>query len=145
MTITINNLTVNNNAPQASVIGVLAAYDASGAVIPCTFTATKNSAGFFAISGNSLVTAFSGSISPGIYSVRVRTLGPATGFIASAVFNVSVVAWPVPVPTIAVNGLASGTIVAPNTAMSIVVAGGPGDPTDWVGIATSNQPQNNET
>jgi hypothetical protein len=166
MTITINNLTVNNNAPQATVIGVLAAYDASGAVIPCTFTATKNSAGFFAISGNSLVTAFSGSISPGIYSVRVRALGPATGFIASAVFNVSVVAWPVPappppappppappppapppppVPTIAVNGSASGAIVAPNTAMSIVVAGGPGDPTDWVGIATSNQPQNTET
>jgi hypothetical protein len=29
--------------------------------------------------------------------------------------------------------------------MSIVVAGGPGDRTDWVGIATPNQPQNTET
>src|SRR5580693_627028 len=48
-------------------------------------------------------------------------------------------------PTIAVNGSASGAIVAPNTAMSIVVAGGPGERTDWVGIATPNQPQNTET
>jgi hypothetical protein len=29
--------------------------------------------------------------------------------------------------------------------MSIVVAGGPGERTDWVGIATPNQPQNTET
>jgi hypothetical protein len=50
-----------------------------------------------------------------------------------------------PPPTIAVNGSASGAIVAPNTAMSIVVAGGPGERTDWVGIATPNQPQNTET
>ena len=48
-------------------------------------------------------------------------------------------------PTITVNGLASGAIVAPNTAMSIVVAGGPGERTDWVGIAIPNQPQNTET
>ena len=36
MTIKINNMTVNDNAPQATFIGVLAAYDTSGAVIPCT-------------------------------------------------------------------------------------------------------------
>ncbi len=29
--------------------------------------------------------------------------------------------------------------------MSIIVAGGPGERTDWVGIATPNQPQNTET
>jgi hypothetical protein len=159
MTIAINNLTVNNTAPQATIIGVLAAYDASGIVIPCTFTLTKNSAGFFAVAGNNLVTAFNGSISPGTYSVRVRALGLATGFIASAIFNVSVMASPAPPPpapppppppprpppTIAVSGLATGAIVAPNTAMSIVVAGGPGDRTDWVGIATPTQPQNTET
>ena len=61
MTIQINNLTVNNNAPRATIIGVLAAYDASGTVIPCTFTLKQSSAGLFAISGNNLVTAFSGS------------------------------------------------------------------------------------
>ncbi len=76
MTIQISNLILNNNAPKATIIGVLAAYDASGTIIPCTFTVTKNSAGFFAISGNNLVTAFSGSISPGTYSVRVRALAP---------------------------------------------------------------------
>ncbi len=183
MTIQISNLIVKNNAPSATIIGVLTAYDASGTIIPCTFILAKNSGGFFAVAGNNLVTAFSGSISPGIYSVRVRALGLATGFIGSAVFNISVVMAPPPppppapppppppappppppppapppppppppappppppAPTIAVNGLKSGAIVAPNTAMSIVVAGGPGDRTDWVGIATPNQPQNTET
>jgi hypothetical protein len=167
MTITINNSTVHNNAPRATIIGVLAAHDASGTVIPCTFTVTKNSAGFFAIAGNNLVTAFSGSISPGIYSVRVRALDPTTRFSASAIFNVGVIRPlpppppppplpppppppplpppPPPPPTIAVGGLKSGAIELPNTAMSIVVAGGPGDRTDWVGIATPNQPQNTET
>ena len=57
MTISISNLTVNNNVPAGTVIGVLTAYDASSNVIPCNFTLTKNSAGFFAISENSLVTA----------------------------------------------------------------------------------------
>jgi hypothetical protein len=176
MTIQISNLTLNNNAPKATIIGGLAAYDASGTLIPCTFILTRNSAGFFAVAGNNLVTAFSGPISPGIYSVRVRALAPAIAFSASAVFNVSVVTAappppappppappppppppppappppppappPPPVPTIAVNGLASGAIVAPSTAVSVVVAGGPGDRTDWVGIATPTQPQNTET
>ena len=147
MTIQISNLTINDNAPRATIIGVLSAYDASGTMIPCTFTLTKNSTGFFAVAGNNLVTAFSGSISSGIYSVRVRALDPTTRFSASAIFNVSVVT-PLPLPpppTITVNGSASGAVVAPNTAMSIVVAGGPGDRTDWVGIATPNQPQNTET
>jgi hypothetical protein len=128
---------------------VLAAYDASGTVIACTFTLTKNSAGFFAIAGNNLVTAFSGSISPGIYSVRVRALDPASRFRASAIFNVGVIPPPPPppppAPTIWVNGSKSGAMVAPNTAMSIVVAGGPGNRADWVGIATPSQPQNTET
>jgi hypothetical protein len=35
--------------------------------------------------------------------------------------------------------------VEPNTATSIVVSGGPRNPTDWVGIATPNLPQNTET
>jgi hypothetical protein len=94
MTIQISNLTLSNNAPKATIIGVLAAYDASGTVIPCTFTLTKNSAGFFAIAGNNLVTAFSGSISPGIYSVRVRALDPTTRFSASAIFNVGIITPP---------------------------------------------------
>ena len=57
MTISISNSTVYNTAPAGTVIGVLTAHDKSGATIPCAYTLTKNSAGFFAISGNSLVTA----------------------------------------------------------------------------------------
>ena len=51
MTISISNLTVNNNAPAGTVVGVLTAQDASGTVVPCNFTLTKKSAGFLAISG----------------------------------------------------------------------------------------------
>src|ERR1700758_869665 len=98
MTITINNLTVDNTAPQATIVGVLAAYDATGIAIPCIFTLTKKSVGFFATSGSNLVTAFNGSILPGIYSVRVRALGMTTRFSGSAQFNVSVIVPSAPPP-----------------------------------------------
>ena len=89
MTISISNLTVNNNVPAGTVIGVLTAYDASSNVIPCNFTLTKNSAGFFAISENSLVTERA-SILAGIYSVRVHANGTTTRFSGSAVFHFNV-------------------------------------------------------
>jgi hypothetical protein len=41
MTISISNLTINNNAPAGTVLGVLTAQDASGTIIPCNFTLTK--------------------------------------------------------------------------------------------------------
>lgn len=69
MAISISNLRISNNAPAGTVVGVLTAYDASGAMIPCEFSLTKNSAGFFAISGNNLVTG-SASILTGNYSVQ---------------------------------------------------------------------------
>jgi hypothetical protein len=99
MTISISNLTVNNNASLGTVVGVLTARDASGTVIPCNFTLTKNSAGFLAISGNNLVTAFSGSILAGNYSVRVHANGTNTRFSGNAVFNIRVnIAAPPPPP-----------------------------------------------
>jgi hypothetical protein len=97
MTISISNLTVNNNAPAGTVIGVLTAYDASSNVIPCNFTLTKNSAGFFAISGNSLVTERA-SILAGIYSVRVHANGTTTRFSCNAVVYVAVNIAPAPPP-----------------------------------------------
>src|SRR6202011_5927726 len=97
MTISISNLTVNNNVPAGTVIGVLTAYDASNNVIPCNFTLTKNSAGFFAISGNSLVTERA-SILAGIYSVRVHANGTTTRFSGNAVFHVAVNIAPPPPP-----------------------------------------------
>ncbi len=109
MTISISNLTINNNAPAGTVVGVLTARDASGTVIPCNFTLTKNSAGFLAISGDSLVTAFSGSILAGNYSVRVHANGTNTRFSGNAVFNISVnIATPPPPPPIT---LPNGTYI----------------------------------
>jgi hypothetical protein len=59
---------------------------------------TKNSAGFFAISGNNLVTAFSGSFSAGNYSVRVHATGTNTRFSGNAVFNIRLwCKWPCPI------------------------------------------------
>src|SRR5712675_720824 len=99
MTISISNLTINNNATPGANVGVLTARDASGTVIPCNFTLTKGSAGFFAISGNSLVTAFSGSILAGNYSVRVHENGTNTRFSGNAVFSIRVnIAAPPPPP-----------------------------------------------
>jgi len=68
MTISISSLTVNNNAPASTVVGVLTARDESGTIIPCNFTLTKNSAGFFAISGNSLVTGRASILAGNLFS-----------------------------------------------------------------------------
>src|ERR1700731_2296884 len=97
MTISISNLAANNNVPAGTVIGVLTAYDASSNVIPCNFTLIKNSAGFFSISGNSLVTERA-SILAGIYSVRVHANGTTTRFSGNAVFHVAVNIAPAPPP-----------------------------------------------
>ena len=76
---------------------MLTAYDPSGAVIPCDFSLTKNSAGFFAISGNNLVTG-TASILAGNYSVRVHATGTNTRFGGNAVFNITVTAAAPPPP-----------------------------------------------
>src|ERR1700737_1029417 len=89
MTISISNLTVNNNAPVGTLIGVFTARDESSTIIPCNFILTKNSAGFFAISGNSLVRA-KASISAGNYSVRVHANGTNIRFGGNAVFTITV-------------------------------------------------------
>jgi hypothetical protein len=60
--------------------------------------------------------------------------------IATAPFVVQVTT-----PAITVNGLASGAVVPPSSTLSLAVAGGPADRTDWAGIATSGQTQNTET
>ena len=82
--IMIDNLNVDDNAPIGTTIGMLTATDAAGGVIACDFTLTKGSRGYFAISSNSLITAWVGSITPGYCSVRVRANGTSTRFSASA-------------------------------------------------------------
>jgi len=96
MTISINNSNVADNAPPGTVVGMLTAMDAQGNIIPCNFALTKGSGGYFAISGNNLITEFTGSITPGYYSVRVRANGINTRFSASATFIITVRAPPTP-------------------------------------------------
>jgi hypothetical protein len=99
MTISISNLIINYNAITGTIVGILTARNASGTVIPCNFTLTKDSAGFFAISGNDLVTAWRGSAVTGNYPVRVRANGVNTKFSGNATFTIMVdMAAPPPPP-----------------------------------------------
>jgi len=92
MTIAISNLVVKNNVPSGTTVGVLTARDASAKWLPCNFTLTKNSAGFFAISGNNLVTVWSGSAAAGIYSVRVHATCTNAYFSGNATFAITITA-----------------------------------------------------
>jgi hypothetical protein len=152
MTITIDNLIVSNDAPAGTVIGVLSATDPKGNIIPCNYTLTKGSIGYFAISGDTLVTAWKGSPAlPGHYSVRVRAMGIDTRFSGSATFTVTVApsvmmpppppppAPPPPAPMITVNGSAN-PVVTEGAMLAISVSNGPGNRTDWVGLAAAGAP-----
>ena len=90
MTITINNSNIADNAPPGTVVGILTVTDASGKIIPCNFMLTKGSGGHFAVSGNNLITAFTGSITPGHHSVHVRANGVSTRFKDTATFIITV-------------------------------------------------------
>jgi hypothetical protein len=73
MTMSLSNLIISTKAPANSIIGQLALYDQSGTNMSTKFQLTKNSAGYFANSGNSLMTTRT-SITPGYYSVRVNAV-----------------------------------------------------------------------
>jgi hypothetical protein len=155
MTISISNLLVNNNAPPGTVVGVLTAWDASGTVLPCNFTLTKNSAGFFAISGNNLVTAWSGSAAASNCFVRVHAIGTDARFSGNALFTVLINLAappppppppppplpppPPPPPSIKVNG-SSNAVVAEGSALTVSLVNGTGNTTDWVGLAGAGTP-----
>jgi hypothetical protein len=124
MSIAISNIKVANNAPAGTVVGALTAMDATGIVRPCNFILTKQAAGYFSISTDSLVTAWEGSIKPGHYAVTVRAKGINTRFTADARFTIDVTALepppsPVstgikfnPVKTSLSDNAAAGTLVA---------------------------------
>jgi hypothetical protein len=118
---------------------VLTTTDASGNILPCTYTLTKGSTGYFAISGNELVTTWSKPVAPGYYSVRVHAMGTTTTFSGSATFVVTVMkAAPPPPPppppgvTMTVNGSTTALMVAPGASLTVTVTNGPGNPTDNV-------------
>jgi hypothetical protein len=167
MAIIISNLYVGNNVPDGTTIGVLTTIDQSGTVIPCNYILKKGSIGYFAIAGNNLVTAWSVPATPGRYSVRIRAIGSSTIFSSSATFTVEVgtaapppppppppspppppplaptpsppPAPPPPATSIMVDG-ANNTMVAEGAALMVNVANGPGDTTDWVGLAAAGTP-----
>ena len=99
MTITLSSLNIAANVPTGTTVGVLTAKDGLGSVVPCNFILIKRAGGYFSISGNNLITAWSGSILPGCYSVRVRANGIYTRFSSSADFTITVVAVVSPPPT----------------------------------------------
>jgi hypothetical protein len=89
MAISIDSLTVSTNALAGATIGVLTVKDASGAALTSEYILTKGSAGFFAISGNNLVTE-RGSIPVGNYSVRIHAVATNSWFSDNANFVIAV-------------------------------------------------------
>ena len=90
MTISISNLTVAQNAPTGTVVGRLTTRDQSGKFVASNFTLTKTSAGFFAVSGSNLITAWSGTAPAGNYSVRVNAVGTNVWYSAGGSFVITI-------------------------------------------------------
>src|SRR6266446_7662351 len=100
MTITISNLKVAANAPTGTTVGVLTTTDATGKIIPCNFMLTKKAGGYFAISSDRLITAWSGWVAAGYYPVVVRANGINDRFGERASFTITVLSVdPPPPPT----------------------------------------------
>ena len=70
MTVSIDNLTISTKAATNTTIGTLTVTDSGGTVRQSNFALTENSAGFFGITGNKLVTLRT-SIPAGNYCVQV--------------------------------------------------------------------------
>jgi hypothetical protein len=142
MAITISNLTISNNAAAGTIVGVLTARDSSGNPIPCEYRLSKGSAGHFAISGNNLTASWGMVATPGYYSVRVRAIGINTRFSGAGTFTIIVGTPalppppPPPGPSITVNGSANA-VVAEGSTLTLSIANGPGNRTDWVSLAAA--------
>jgi hypothetical protein len=89
MTMSLSNVTISTKAPANTVIGQLAVHDQSGANVATKFQLTQNSAGYFANSGNSLMTSRA-SIAPGFYSVRVNGVAQMERWKESGTFVIQV-------------------------------------------------------
>ena len=85
---------INGYPTACEVVGAICCYGTG------LLELTKGSVGYFAISGNNLMTAWSSPVAPGYYSVRVRAMGNNTPFRGSATcaINVAMAAPPPPPP-----------------------------------------------
>jgi hypothetical protein len=120
MTISLGNLTVSANASVGTVIGALSAKQGS-TVIPCTFNLITNPNNYFAISGNNLVTAKSGGMAPGQYSVQINAT-PVPLSDATAL-TITVTAPPPPTPP-RPNISPDGSILMAGSTGSLVTSAG---------------------
>jgi hypothetical protein len=89
MSMSLSNLVISTKAPANTIIGQLALYDQSGTNMSARFQLTKNSAGYFVNSGNSLMTSRA-SIAPGYYSVRVRGVAQMERWKEDSIFVIQV-------------------------------------------------------
>jgi hypothetical protein len=89
MAISISKVLVSTSAPVGTTIGILTASDTSGTALSSEFAVTKNSAGFFALSGSNLVTG-RGSIPVDNYSVRVHAVATNARFSGKVNFVIAV-------------------------------------------------------
>jgi hypothetical protein len=89
MAISITNRSISTKAAVGSTIGVLTFSDATGTAQKSQFGLTKNSAGFFAVSGSNLVTERA-SIPVGTYSVRINAVATNVSLRGNANFTIAV-------------------------------------------------------
>jgi hypothetical protein len=135
-------LNISNNVPPGTRVGVLTARDASGNIIPCDYSLTKGSSGYFAVTGDELVTTWTTPTAPSYYSVRIHGIGRDTRFAGTAIFAVNVMAPvspPTAAPSITVNG-SNNAVVPEGAVIAVAVANGPGNTTDWIGLAAGGTP-----
>jgi hypothetical protein len=86
--ISLTKSTFSSTAPIGTVVGALTLFNASLAPMGANFILTEGCAGFFAISGNNLVT--SSLIPVGTYSVDVSAVGTKTYWEDEGIFLITV-------------------------------------------------------
>lgn len=91
MTLMISKLAVSTKAPVGTVIGALALYDNTGTSRVANYISDENSAAFFGITGNQLLT-LRASIPPGYYGVQIYANAENVCLSGEAAFVVTVTA-----------------------------------------------------
>jgi hypothetical protein len=89
--IALDNLTVSTQAAAGTTVGTLTLLNESLTAIAANFQLTKNSAGFFATSGNQIVT-LSSALPAGNYAVVVRAVGTNTWWSEEGSYVITVTA-----------------------------------------------------
>jgi hypothetical protein len=89
--ISISNVVVSTKAAAGAVVGKLTLLDAGLVGLSANFILTEGAAGFFSVSGTSIVTV-NPSIPPGLYSVQVSGVGTRALMADDASFMITVTA-----------------------------------------------------